>query len=147
MYKILVVDDEVGIRSIIRKYAEFEGHTVYEAGDGMEAVYRYRESGADIIIMDIMMPVMDGLTLCARLRSNFTTSHIPIILLTAHVSEKHNVEGLGIGADDYIAKPFSVDILRARCKNLLKNRKMLQSSQVTIFHIYHEGKKHLAIHV
>ena len=91
--------------------------------DGLELA---RSMQPDIIISDVMMPVMDGLTLCAKLRSDFTTSHIPIILLTAHVSEKHNVEGMNIGADDYIAKPFSVDILVARCKNLLSSRKRLQ---------------------
>lgn len=122
---MLIADDNAGMRSMLRDIFS-EEYKILEAINGADALELAQNMQPDIIISDVMMPVMDGLTLCARLRSNFTTSHIPIILLTAHVSEKHNVEGLGIGADDYIAKPFSVDILRARCKNLLQNRKMLQ---------------------
>lgn len=122
---MLIADDNAGMRSMLRDIFS-EEYKILEAINGADALELAQTMQPDIIISDVMMPVMDGLTLCARLRSNFTTSHIPIILLTAHVSEKHNVEGLGIGADDYIAKPFSVDILRARCKNLLQNRKMLQ---------------------
>ena len=103
MYKILVVDDEVGIRSIIRKYAEFEGHTVYEAGDGMEAVYRYRESGADIIIMDIMMPELDGFSAVREIRKN---SSVPIIMLSARGEEYDKINGFNLGIDDYVVKPF-----------------------------------------
>ena len=84
MYKILVVDDELGIRSIIRKYAEFEGHTVYEAGDGMEAVLAFRQNGADIIIMDIMMPELDGFSAVREIRK---TSSVPIIMLSARGEE------------------------------------------------------------
>ncbi len=123
---MLIVDDNAGMRSLLRSIFSDE-YKIIEAINGADALELARSSQPDIIISDVMMPVMDGLTLCAKLRNDFTTSHIPIILLTAHASEKHNVEGLGIGADDYIAKPFSVDILRARCKNLLNNRKMLQN--------------------
>lgn len=80
MYRILVVDDELGIRSIVKKYAEFEGHTVFEAGDGMEAVLLFRELGADIIIMDIMMPELDGFSAVREIRK---TSSVPIIMLSA----------------------------------------------------------------
>ena len=80
MYKILVVDDEVRIRSIIRKYAEFEGHEVTEAGDGMEAVTLCRNGSYDIIILDIMMPELDGFSACREIRK---FSQTPIIVLSA----------------------------------------------------------------
>jgi YesN/AraC family two-component response regulator len=73
-----------------------------------------------------MMPIMDGITFCANLRKDFETCHIPIILLTAHTSLKNNIEGMDMGADDYISKPFSIELLKARCENLLENRKMLR---------------------
>ena len=117
MYKILVVDDEVGIRSIIRKYAEFEGHTVYEAGDGMEAVYRYRESGADIIIMDIMMPELDGFSAVREIRKN---SSVPIIMLSARGEEYDKINGFNLGIDDYVVKPFSPRELMLRIEAVMK---------------------------
>lgn len=123
---MLIVDDNAGMLSLLRNIFADE-YKILEAINGADALELAKTMQPDIIISDVMMPVMDGLTLCARLRNDFTTSHIPIILLTAHASWKHNIEGLGIGADDYIAKPFSVDILKARCKNLLHNRKMLQN--------------------
>ncbi|MBQ2757665.1 MAG: response regulator, partial [Clostridia bacterium] len=90
MYKILVVDDEVRIRSIIRKYAEFEGHTVVEAGDGMEAVRVARSEEFDIIILDIMMPELDGFSACREIRKN---SHVPIIMLSARGEEYDKING------------------------------------------------------
>ena len=84
MYHILVVDDEVRIRSIVRKYAEFEGHTVTEAGDGMEAVSLCRREQFDIIILDIMMPELDGFSACREIRK---TSNTPIIMLSARGEE------------------------------------------------------------
>ena len=80
----------------------------------------------DIIISDVQMPVMDGLSLCSKLRQDFSTCHIPIILLTAHTSVTNNLEGINVGADEFIAKPFSVDLLEAKCHNLLENRRMLR---------------------
>ena len=117
MYKILVVDDELGIRSIVRKYAEFEGHTVYEAGDGMEAVIRYRESGADIIIMDIMMPELDGFSAVREIRK---TSSVPIIMLSARVEEYYKINGFNLGIDDYVVKPFSPRELMLRIEAVMK---------------------------
>lgn len=117
MYKILVVDDELGIRSIVRKYAEFEGHTVYEAGDGMEAVIRYRESGADIIIMDIMMPELDGFSAVREIRK---TSSVPIIMLSARGEEYDKINGFNLGIDDYVVKPFSPRELMLRIEAVMK---------------------------
>lgn len=117
MYKILVVDDELGIRSIVRKYAEFEGHTVYEAGDGMEAVIRYRESGADIIVMDIMMPELDGFSAVREIRK---TSSVPIIMLSARGEEYDKINGFNLGIDDYVVKPFSPRELMLRIEAVMK---------------------------
>ena len=115
--KILVVDDESRIRALIRKYAEFEGHTVTEAGDGMEAVNLCRTQTFDLIIMDIMMPVMDGLTAMAQLRQ---TSNVPVILLTAKSEDTDKVLGLNVGADDYITKPFNPVEMLARVRSQLR---------------------------
>lgn len=125
MYKILVVDDEVGIRSIIRKYAEFEGHTVYEAGDGMEAVYRYRESGADIIIMDIMMPELDGFSAVREIRKN---SSVPIIMLSARGEEYDKINGFNLGIDDYVVKPFSPRELMLRIEAVMKRASLASAN-------------------
>ena len=90
MYNILVVDDEARIRSIIKKYAEFEGHTVIEAGDGMEAVRLCRKDKFDIIIMDIMMPELDGFSACREIRK---VTNTPIIMLSARGEEYDKING------------------------------------------------------
>ena len=117
MYKILVVDDEVRIRSIIKKYAEFEGHTVYEAGDGMEAVHLCRNNNFDIIIMDIMMPELDGFSACREIRKN---SQTPIIMLSARGEEYDKINGFELGIDDYVVKPFSPKELMLRIGAVMK---------------------------
>ena len=116
MYRLLVVDDESRIRSVIKKYAEFEGHTVVEAGDGLEAVDLCRNNEYDIIIMDIMMPELDGFSACREIRKFKQT---PIIMLSARTQEMDKITGLMTGADDYVTKPFNVKILLARCDNLV----------------------------
>ena len=120
MYKILVVDDEVRIRSIIKKYAEFEGHTVYEAGDGMEAVHLCRNNEFDIIIMDIMMPELDGFSACREIRKNSDT---PIIMLSARGEEYDKINGFELGVDDYVVKPFSPKELMLRIEAVMKRVK------------------------
>ena len=120
MYKILVVDDEVRIRSIIKKYAEFEGHTVYEAGDGMEAVHLCRNNEFDIIIMDIMMPELDGFSACREIRKN---SQTPIIMLSARGEEYDKINGFELGIDDYVVKPFSPKELMLRIEAVMKRVK------------------------
>ena len=107
MYHILVVDDEVRIRSIIKKYAEFEGYTVTEAADGMEAVRLVRANEYDIVIMDIMMPELDGFSACREIRKH---SNIPIIMLSARGEEYDKINGFELGIDDYVVKPFSVQV-------------------------------------
>ncbi len=117
MYNILVVDDEAKIRTIIRKYAEFEGHTVTEACDGMEAVNMCRTDTYDIIIMDIMMPELDGFSACREIRKN---SQTPIIMLSARGEEYDKINGFELGIDDYVVKPFSPKELMLRIEAVMK---------------------------
>ena len=111
MYKILVVDDEEMIRRLIAKYAVFEGHTVTEAKDGMEAVKLCREEKFDIMIIDIMMPELDGFSACREIRK---FSSIPIIMLSARGEEYDKINGFELGIDDYVVKPFSPKELMLR---------------------------------
>ncbi len=117
MYRILVVDDESRIRSIIKKYAEFEGHTVTEAADGMEAVHLCRTTEFDIVIMDIMMPELDGFSACREIRK---ISQIPIIMLSARGEEYDKINGFELGIDDYVVKPFSPKELMLRVEAVMK---------------------------
>ena len=117
MYHILVVDDESRIRAIIRKYAEFEGHTVSEAADGMEAVLLCRKNTYDLIIMDIMMPELDGFSACREIRK---LSQTPIIMLSARGEEYDRINGFEVGVDDYVTKPFSPKELMLRVDAIMK---------------------------
>lgn len=117
MYRILVVDDESRIRSIIKKYAEFEGHNVTEAADGMEAVHLCRTNEFDIVIMDIMMPELDGFSACREIRK---ISQIPIIMLSARGEEYDRINGFELGIDDYVVKPFSPKELMLRIEAVMK---------------------------
>ena len=117
MYHILVVDDESRIRAIIKKYAEFEGHQVTEAGDGMEAVTLCRTQNYDIIIMDIMMPELDGFSACREIRK---ISQTPIIMLSARGEEYDKINGFELGVDDYVVKPFSPKELMLRVEAVMK---------------------------
>lgn len=117
MYRILVVDDEEMIRSLIRKYAEFEGHTVTEAANGMEALNKFRNGDFQLVIMDIMMPVLDGLSACREIRK---TSDVPIILLSARGEEYDRIGGFQLGVDDYVVKPFSPKELMLRVDAIMK---------------------------
>ncbi|MCI8388203.1 MAG: response regulator transcription factor [Clostridiales bacterium] len=117
MYKILTVDDEARIREIIRKYAEFEGHEVTEAADGMEAIRLCREKDFDIIIMDIMMPELDGFSACREIRKFKQT---PIIMLSARGEEYDKINGFELGIDDYVVKPFSPKELMLRIDAVMK---------------------------
>ena len=104
MYKILVVDDEPKIRELIKKYADFEGHDTFEAQNGMEAVELCRRNNYDIIIMDLMMPELDGFSASKEIRKRKDT---PIIILSARGEEYDRIHGFEIGVDDYVVKPFS----------------------------------------
>ncbi len=124
MYKILIVDDETMIRSLIRKYAEFEGHSVAEAVDGMDAISKFKTENPDIIIMDIMMPELDGFSACREIRK---ISDVPIIMLSARGEEYDKINGFEIGIDDYVVKPFSPKELMLRIEAVLKRAKSQSS--------------------
>ena len=111
MYHILVVDDEEMIRKLIAKYAVYEGHTVTEAENGMQAVELCREGGYDLMIIDIMMPELDGFSACRQIRK---FSRIPIIMLSARGEEYDKINGFELGIDDYVVKPFSPKELMLR---------------------------------
>ena len=117
MSRILVADDEERIRQIIRKYGEFEGHAITEAADGMEAVRLCREQDFDIVVMDVMMPELDGFSACREIRK---TKNIPMLMLSARGEEYDRIHGFELGADDYVVKPFSPRELMMRIDAIVK---------------------------
>ena len=117
MYKILIVDDEARIRDLIRKYAEFEGHSVSEASDGLSAVHMCRQHDFDIVIMDVMMPELDGFSACREIRK---ASNVPILMLSARGEEYDRINGFQLGIDDYVTKPFSPKELMLRIEAIMK---------------------------
>lgn len=129
MYHILVVDDEDKIRDIIKKYANFEGYSVTEAANGMEAVEKCQNHKFDIIIMDIMMPELDGFSACREIRK---TSDTPVIMLSARGEEYDRIHGFELGIDDYVIKPFSLRELMMRVDAIMKRSKgsMKQENEV-----------------
>ncbi|MBQ7756127.1 MAG: response regulator transcription factor [Oscillospiraceae bacterium] len=116
MPKLLIVDDEAKIRIVVKEYAEFEGFETDEASDGMEAVEKVRNNDYDIIIMDVMMPKLDGFSACKEIRK---TKQIPIIMLSARGEEYDKLFGFELGIDDYVVKPFSPKELLARIRAVL----------------------------
>jgi len=120
MYKVLIVDDEPNIRAVIREYVEFEGHVAQEAGDGMEAVRKCRENDYDIIIMDAMMPKLDGFSACKEIRK---IKNIPMLMLSARGEEYDKLFGFEMGVDDYVVKPFSPKELMARINVIVTRNK------------------------
>ncbi len=117
--RILVVDDDPEIIGLLRRGLSYEGYTVETAADGTEALAKARDHEPDLVILDIMMPGIDGLEVSKRLRQG---SDVPILMLTARGSVTDIVTGLGSGADDYLVKPFAFDELLARVKALLRRR-------------------------
>jgi len=117
---ILLVDDEESVRKVLSFPLEREGFTVVQAADGEEALRRFGEEAPDLVVLDIMLPKLDGLEVCKRLRA---TSSVPIIMLTARDDELDKVIGLELGADDYITKPFSIREFRSRVRALLRRAK------------------------
>ena len=117
MNKILVVDDEANIRRVVREYAEFEGYEVEEAANGMEAVDLVKNNDYDLIVMDIMMPKLDGFSTCKEIKKY---KSIPVIMLSARGEEYDKLFGFELGIDDYVVKPFSPKELMARIKAVIK---------------------------
>jgi hypothetical protein len=115
---ILVVDDERSLRKLLRTVLEAEGYTVAEAGNGVEALEQVGAGGIDLVVLDQMMPEMDGLEACRQLRAGYP--NLPVIMLTAKSEEFDRIMGLEMGADDYMAKPYSPRELTARIKAVLR---------------------------
>ena len=128
---ILIVEDELRIRFLLRDYFLKEEFIIYEAANGLEALTLFKEKKIDLIILDIMMPVMDGLTVLEKIRE---VSTLPIILLTAKSEEDDKLQGYDFGADDYMTKPFSPKVLVAKVKALLKRTRVDIDSSSQEYH-------------
>lgn len=120
MYKILIVDDEAGVRELVKKYASLEGYSVVEAEDGLQAIDKAKTEQLDIIIMDIMMPELDGFSSVREIRK---FSNIPVIMLSARGESYDKIHGFETGADDYVTKPFSPKELMLRINAILSRSK------------------------
>lgn len=115
--KILIVDDEVLIRNVLKEYAENEGYQVLEANDGLEAIESVKNNNINLVLLDVMMPNLDGMTACTEIKK---IKNIPIIILSARKEEFDKLSGFELGIDDYITKPFSPKEVMARIKAVLK---------------------------
>ena len=124
--RILLVDDEQPIQTLLSFPLQRDGYEVVQASDGREALTRFSEQAFDLVVLDVMMPRMDGLEVCRRLRAR---SSVPIIMLTAKSEEIDKVLGLELGADDYITKPFSMREFRSRVKAALRRSGMAQADE------------------
>jgi DNA-binding response OmpR family regulator len=120
MSRVLVVEDDKDIADLIAHYLQRAGHIVESLASGTAALARVRESAPDLLVLDLMLPGMDGLLLCQALRGDAATAAIPIIMLTARGEEAERIAGLELGADDYVTKPFSPRELTARVAALLR---------------------------
>ncbi|MBQ9841247.1 MAG: response regulator transcription factor [Erysipelotrichaceae bacterium] len=132
MARLLVVDDEEKIRSMIKKYAVYEGHEIVEASNGFEAIEMCQNRSFDLIIMDIMMPELDGFSACKEIRK---MSQTPIIVLSARGEEYDKIHGFEVGIDDYVVKPFSVKELMMRIQAILKRTQSTneQGKEILVF--------------
>ncbi|NLY63213.1 MAG: response regulator transcription factor [Erysipelothrix sp.] len=130
MYKILIVDDEERIRNVIATYAKNEGYEVTHASNGLEAIDLVLENKYDILILDIMMPKLDGFSTLKRIRE---TSDTPVIMLSARQEEYDKLYGFELGVDDYVTKPFSVKELMARISAILRRDSQTVSHKVFQF--------------
>jgi signal transduction histidine kinase/ligand-binding sensor domain-containing protein/DNA-binding response OmpR family regulator len=125
--KLLIVEDNAAVRAYVRSVFQME-YSIREAADGQEGLAIAQEEIPDIIISDVMMPVMDGITFCRALKTAARTAHIPVILLTARTSLLFKVEGLETGADDYVTKPFHPQVLQLKVRNMLRRREQLHAA-------------------
>lgn len=116
MSKILIVEDEQILREVVKDYLLHDGHKVLEAADGEQALELFEECAADLVILDIMLPRIDGWTVCRRIRK---TSNVPIIMLTARADEDDSLLGYELGADDYLIKPYNLRVLMAKVNRFL----------------------------
>jgi len=142
MTKILVVDDDPHIRELVGVFLRNEGFDVYEAGDGREALARLATVKADLVILDVMMPNMDGWELARELNGGEHDFGLPLLMLTAKGETSQKIKGFGLGADDYLVKPFEPLELVARVKALLKRYRIAHSQTVTVGDLVMNRKTH-----
>jgi DNA-binding response OmpR family regulator len=133
---ILLVDDEDAVRRVLAFPLEKDGYEVVQAADGEEALEKFAEQDVDLVVLDIMLPRLDGLEVCKRLRA---TSSVPIIMLTARDDELDKVLGLELGADDYITKPFSIREFRSRVRALLRRAQQMSPGAAESERIERDG--------
>jgi two-component system alkaline phosphatase synthesis response regulator PhoP len=126
---VLVVDDEPKLVKVVREYLEHDGYRVVSAGDGLEAMERFRRERPDLVVLDLMLPEIDGLEVCRRLRQQ---SQVPIIMLTARAEEVDELIGLELGADDYVTKPFSPRTLLARVRSVLRRTTPVEDEEAPL---------------
>lgn len=126
MKTIMIVEDEEKLREILKDYFEEEGFEIAQASNGREALEIFERQKIDLVLLDVMMPEMDGLTFCKRVRRN---SEVPIIIMTAKSEDEDKILGFELGADEYVTKPFSPKVLVARTKALLKRTYPVVSSK------------------
>ncbi len=139
MKNILVVDDEEKIRIVIKKYAEFEGYNIVEAGDGMEAIDKFKEESFDLVILDVMMPELDGFSTCRELKK---IKDVPVIMLSARGEEYDKIHGFELGIDDYVVKPFSPKELMMRMNAVMTRHRVNAADADNNHEIYEsEGLK------
>ena len=143
--KILIVEDEQDILQLVKHYLEKEGFRPVTAMNGLDALKRVKEDKPDLVVLDLMLPHMDGLEVCKRLRAVPDTSMLPIIMLTAKAEESDTIVGLELGADDYVTKPFSPKALVARVKALLRRIERAPADGLDLHH-YGTLTMHLARH-
>ncbi|MEW5802450.1 MAG: response regulator transcription factor [bacterium] len=134
--KILVIDDEEDILELVRYNLVREGYFVEEATSGEEALAKTKTEMPDLIVLDLMLPGVDGLEVCRILKNSVKTSHIPVIMLTAKGEDADIVTGLELGADDYVVKPFSPRVLIARIRAALRRRKKDEQEDASIIAVH-----------
>ena len=140
MKNVLIVDDEERMVELISLYLKPHGYTIYEANTGLEALHKLAEHKIDLVLLDIMMPDMDGFATCEKIRNQ---SDVPIIMLTAREQNEDIVKGFRSGADDYITKPFDERILLARMEALARRVKQVNQNQVIFKGLTWDADKHL----
>jgi two-component system phosphate regulon response regulator PhoB len=133
--KILIVEDEEDVLELIRYNLEKNGYLTDTALDGRKALEKIRSKAADLILLDLMLPEVDGLEICRKVKNDAATADIPVIMLTAKGTEADIVAGLEMGADDYITKPFSPRVLMARVKAVLRRKEMPSATDKTTLRI------------
>jgi phosphate regulon transcriptional regulator PhoB len=144
--RVLIVEDEPDIRDLLTFHLERDGFQVARVGTGTEALRQVRLTPPDLVILDLMLPEMDGLEVCRRLRADAATATLPIIMLTAKGDEVDRVVGLEIGADDYIVKPFSPKELIARVRAVLRrSRAPAAGAPLVVGEIQLDGATHQAV--